>query len=176
MTRYRREETFEEFRDVKFGDFSKSGKAIKCTFSDGKERWVPLSQIEDGCDPQPGTKGALSVTEWIVEQWAEEDEGGGGKRGGDDRSQLVSIPNAIALRDTDRGLQVRVGDVTQWLAKSQVHDSSDVKLDGDNGVLVIPRWVAEEKGFAASTQGRTVADDVAEVFSSGRGGDDDIPF
>lgn len=170
MTRFRKPEEFEEFRDVKFGDVTRSGKAMKCTFSDGSVRFVPLSQIEDGCDPQPDTTGTLSVTAWLVGQWAEEESSGGGAR--DDRSATVSIPNVVALRETAKGLQVRANGQEVWLAKSQVPDASEVRFDGDRGTLLLPRWIAEEKGLVESTKQRTVADDVDNVS----GAEDDIPF
>jgi hypothetical protein len=170
VTRFRNEE-FEEFRDVKFGDVTRSGKAIKCTFFDGSVRFVPLSQIEDGCDPQPDTSGTLSVTSWLVGQWAEEESTGGAARA-NDRSATVSIPNVVALRETTKGLQVRAGDVEVWLAKSQVPEASEVRFDGDRGTLLLPRWIAEEKGLVESSKQRTVADDVDDLPAP----EDDIPF
>ena len=171
MTRFRQPEEFEEYEDVKFGAVSRSGKAVKCTFEDGTVRWVPVSQIEDGCDYEEGRVGTLSVTKWIVDQWAQEDPA---ERQKTDRSALVSIPGGVALRETAKGLQVRAGDAEPvWLARSQIPDESEVRFDGDRGTLLLPRWIAEEKGLVVGPEKpRTVADDAAEVFN----GDEDIPF
>jgi hypothetical protein len=182
MTRWRkpREEEFTEFGDVEFkGPVSASGKAILCRFRDGRERWVPFSQMEEGQSPQPGEKGTLAVTQWLVDQWADEDTSG---KGADTSREVVSIPDVVALRETERGLQVRAGDKEVWLAKSQIPESSEVRFDGDRGTLQLPRWVAEDKGLVgAADKPARVSDDIDPrqqpmPWGTPDGGDDDIPF
>ena len=172
MTRFKREDEFTVFSGVTFGIKSKSGKAILCKFKDGTERWVPVSQMEDdgGDLPEGGTTGDLSVTQWIVDQWADE------SAPANPRNALVSVSDVVALRETQRGLQVRAGSgEAVWLARSQVHATSDVKFDGDRGTLVVPKWVADEKGLGGAPASRSVGEDVdasKAVFDA----EDDIPF
>ena len=54
-----------------------------------------------------------------------------------------------ALQQTAKGLLVRSEDGKEaWLPQSQIHDDSEVWKKGQKGKLVIPTWLAEDKGLA----------------------------
>lgn len=38
-------------------------------------------------------------------------------------------------------------DSQEWLPKSQISFTSEVKHKGDEGTLIVSTWIAEEKGF-----------------------------
>ena len=66
------------------------------------------------------------------------------------RFQPVSIEDAVAIRETDKALLVRVGadgddQKEVWIPKSQILDDSEVFEMGGEGTLVVPRWIVEEK-------------------------------
>lgn len=51
---------------------------------------------------------------------------------------------------TDKALLVVYEDAEVWIPKSQIHDDSTIhshKQVGESGELVIPYWLAEEKGL-----------------------------
>jgi hypothetical protein len=62
----------------------------------------------------------------------------------------------VALHETEKGLLVVPieyfeenhrdipKDLKRWLPKSQILDTSEVTEKGDNGVLIIPQWLAEQ--------------------------------
>lgn len=52
------------------------------------------------------------------------------------------------LKETDKALLVKLetGD-EMWIPKSQIHDNSEVWKSGHVGKLVIPEWLATEKGL-----------------------------
>lgn len=65
----------------------------------------------------------------------------------DDRFEPVTFEDVSGEHETDRGLLVRIDGETAWLPKSQLSDDSEVRRAGDKGDLVIPRWLAEDKGL-----------------------------
>lgn len=71
-------------------------------------------------------------------------------RGGWERFEPVSVDGCTCLRETDKALLIEAEGSEFWVPKSQVHDDSEVFDAGKHatGVLVIPRWLAEEKGLA----------------------------
>lgn len=34
-----------------------------------------------------------------------------------------------------------------WIPKGQIHDDSEVYGEGHSGVLIVSRWIAEQKGL-----------------------------
>ncbi len=137
MTRWRKPETWVDFEDVLFK--KRTEKSWLCVFEDGTERFVPLSQTPDDFDPEEGSTGTLTISEWLSKKWEEE--------GPPEKETPVTIDGATCLRETDRALQVRVGDRTEWIPKSKIDRSSEVLHDGDMGKLVLDPWIAKEKGF-----------------------------
>ncbi len=64
------------------------------------------------------------------------------------RDNEVQIEDAECVRETDKALLVQVDGLEVWIPKSQLRDGTELKERGDVGLLVIPEWLAEEKGLA----------------------------
>lgn len=62
--------------------------------------------------------------------------------------ETVQIQNVTVARETDAALLVNVEGEEIWIPKSQIDDDSEVYKKDTEGTLVIPRWLAEEKGIA----------------------------
>ncbi len=57
---------------------------------------------------------------------------------------------AICCRHTKKAMCVEYEGEYTWIPHSQLHDDSELwqqSVKGDEGTLVIPRWLANEKGF-----------------------------
>lgn len=66
-------------------------------------------------------------------------------------TETARIENVETLRESDKALLVAVDGEEVWIPKSAIHDDSEVYgmlPFGESGTLVIPRWLAEEKGLA----------------------------
>lgn len=50
-------------------------------------------------------------------------------------------------KETDKAILVNDGEDTYWIPKSQIDEESEVHHEGDEGLLVIPEWLAEDKGM-----------------------------
>lgn len=50
-------------------------------------------------------------------------------------------------RETDMAILVQTAEGQAWIPKSQIHEDSEVWAEGDRGILVIPEWLAEDKGL-----------------------------
>lgn len=63
----------------------------------------------------------------------------------------VEITGARCLRDSKMAVLIRITwkDKVQefWVPQSQVHAHSEVWVPGDEGKLVISKWIAIERGF-----------------------------
>lgn len=63
------------------------------------------------------------------------------------------VENVVCIRESAAALLIRVpaasGDKIEiWIPKSQIdYDESEVLAQGDVGSLVIPKWLADEKGL-----------------------------
>lgn len=64
---------------------------------------------------------------------------------GDDR--VVRYERAEGIRDTERALLAQFGGQEAWIPKSQIHAHSEVRDEGDEGELIITRWMAEKEGW-----------------------------
>lgn len=63
------------------------------------------------------------------------------------RYELVKIEVENVKAETEKGILCVVEGKEHWIPKSQVDDDSEVAGMGDSGVMLIPRWLAEDKGF-----------------------------
>lgn len=54
---------------------------------------------------------------------------------------------AETIRETPKAILVEVEGEEFWIPKSQIDDESEVWQDDQEGELVIPLWLAEEKGL-----------------------------
>lgn len=64
-----------------------------------------------------------------------------------DRNEPVEIAVTEVIAETDKAILCVVDDEDVWIPISQIDDASEVWEYGDEGTLVIPRWLAEEKGL-----------------------------
>lgn len=51
------------------------------------------------------------------------------------------------LKETEAAILIDVDGDEIWIPKSQIHEDSQVRELGDRGELVIPEWLAIEKGL-----------------------------
>jgi hypothetical protein len=63
------------------------------------------------------------------------------------RDEIQYIEGCLALRETEKGLLVLYEGEEIWLPKSKISDDSEVTEKGDEGILAIPEWLADEKGM-----------------------------
>jgi hypothetical protein len=61
--------------------------------------------------------------------------------------QLAEIEDVEAIRETDAALLCLIAGREVWIPKSQIHDDSEVWGEEQEGTLVIPEWLAKEKGL-----------------------------
>ncbi len=61
----------------------------------------------------------------------------------------VACEDCYCKKDTGQALLINFGDDDEaWVPSSQIHDDSEVYREGDEGRLVVTRWIAEKKGWA----------------------------
>lgn len=60
----------------------------------------------------------------------------------------VYIEDVEAIAETPDALLIEKDGVEVWIPKSQIHDDSEVYEEDHVGTLVIPEWLAEDKGLA----------------------------
>jgi hypothetical protein len=65
-----------------------------------------------------------------------------------DRHEAVRVEHCHCERETAKALLIGCEGEEFWIPKSQVLDESEVHGDGDEGDLVIPRWLAESNHVA----------------------------
>ena len=63
------------------------------------------------------------------------------------RGDGVAFDGAVCKRSTDRAILVEHDDFEDpiWFPQSQIHDDSEVWEAGDEGRLVVTKWIAEQK-------------------------------
>lgn len=59
----------------------------------------------------------------------------------------VEIENVTVRRETELALLCVIDEELVWIPKSQIHDDSEVYRKGTEGTLVIPEWLALDKGI-----------------------------
>lgn len=57
----------------------------------------------------------------------------------------VSIDNVECTRETAAAILCAIDGRQHWIPKSQIDEESEVNGEGDEGTLVISRWLAEQK-------------------------------
>lgn len=60
---------------------------------------------------------------------------------------MVRIPEVKCIEETKKGILCRFGEREEWIPISQLDDDSEVAGEGDEGVLIIPLWLASEKSL-----------------------------
>jgi hypothetical protein len=62
-------------------------------------------------------------------------------------AETVQIQNVTVVMEKEKALLVEVEGEQIWIPKSQIHDDSEVYKADTEGTLVIPEWLAKEKGL-----------------------------
>ena len=65
----------------------------------------------------------------------------------DEKRESVTIDGAVCTAASEKAIKVRIDDAEHWIPQSQIDDDSEVYQKGDEGKLVITRWIAEQKGL-----------------------------
>lgn len=55
--------------------------------------------------------------------------------------------DAISIAETDSAVLCEIDGEQIWIPKSQIDDDSEVWENGQEGVLVMTEWIAEQKGL-----------------------------
>jgi hypothetical protein len=62
----------------------------------------------------------------------------------------IRFNDTRCLRSTEKAIQVESHELEEsptWIPQSQVHEESEVWKAGDEGVLIVTSWYAEQKGW-----------------------------
>lgn len=64
-------------------------------------------------------------------------------------NQLATFYGCKIIKETDGAILVKFEDKEkeQWIPKSLIHDNSEIWIEGDKGVLVVPEWFAIKEGL-----------------------------
>jgi hypothetical protein len=60
-------------------------------------------------------------------------------------------------KETEKALKVKspgTDDDGEWVPKSQIHSKSEVKGDGDEGILMVTQWFADQKNLTENGQAK----------------------
>jgi hypothetical protein len=151
------EDDAEDFPDVEI--LRETDKAWHVRFpGNPKAKWCPKSKC---CLD----KGTLSVPEWLLEAWEEEDGFSPDRPNPED---YVEFSDCICLKESEKALWVQIpGRGRHWVPKSQVLDTSQIQQDSDQGTLVITAYIANAKELTGKSQEqdsgvRTVQDDIED--------------
>jgi hypothetical protein len=61
------------------------------------------------------------------------------------RNEPVEVEVTEVIAETDKAILCVIDGEQVWIPTSQIDANSEVWKYGDDGALVIPRWLAEEK-------------------------------
>ena len=59
----------------------------------------------------------------------------------------VEFEDVKAIHASELALCCLIDGKTVWIPQSQIHDGSEVWKAGDQGTLVLTRWIAAKKGL-----------------------------
>ena len=65
----------------------------------------------------------------------------------DDDTELVTLEECTILGETDSAFHVRHEGKSHWLPKSQVDDPDRLSPGDKNITIVIPAWLADDRGI-----------------------------
>lgn len=65
----------------------------------------------------------------------------------DSSGQKIAIDEVEAKGQSEKALLVEIGFEDFWIPFSQIDDDSEVYQRGDEGTIIITRWIAEKKGL-----------------------------
>ena len=61
--------------------------------------------------------------------------------------EKVHIDDVTVLRTTEMAVLCEIDGSEYWVPQSQIDDDSEVWEEGDQGMLVISKWIADQKGL-----------------------------
>ena len=61
--------------------------------------------------------------------------------------EKIRIDDVTILRMTDMAVLCEIDGSEYWIPQSQIDDDSEVWEEGDGGMLVISKWIADQKGL-----------------------------
>lgn len=77
--------------------------------------------------------------------------------------KYVALANCLCMHKTEKkdektqgALLIRCQDKEYWIPAVQIAPMSEVMATGDKGILVVKRWIAEQKGFLVNGKAVTV--------------------
>jgi hypothetical protein len=62
-----------------------------------------------------------------------------------EKRDLIEIENVLVVEEREKSLLVLYEGEEILIPKSQISDMSEVQGNGDKGVLIIPRWLANDR-------------------------------
>lgn len=62
-----------------------------------------------------------------------------------EKRDLVEVEDVLVIEEREKSLLVLYEGEEILIPRSQISDTSEVQGDGDEGVLVIPRWLANDR-------------------------------
>jgi hypothetical protein len=63
------------------------------------------------------------------------------------RNDAVHFDDVTVKHATDKAILAVIDGKQEWIPKSQIAADSEVQDDGDEGTLIIPEWLAKDKGL-----------------------------
>jgi len=63
----------------------------------------------------------------------------------DPEGNFVSFSNVHCKAETSKALLCIIGELEIWIPTSQIADDSEVSMKGDYGILMVTRWIAQQK-------------------------------
>lgn len=57
----------------------------------------------------------------------------------------VRVEGVVVTKETGMAILIEVQGKEAWIPKSQIDEDSEVKEEGDSGILIIPLWLADDK-------------------------------
>ena len=64
-----------------------------------------------------------------------------------EKKEPVEFEDIAVEKETEMAILVEIEGDKYWLPKSQIHEDSEVKEEGDEGTLVTTHWWAEKEGL-----------------------------
>jgi hypothetical protein len=65
------------------------------------------------------------------------------------RNDPTEIENCTCVGEVAKAIRVTNHDTgtTEWFPRSLIEHDSDIRKTGDKGSLIVPRWIAEDRGW-----------------------------
>lgn len=64
-----------------------------------------------------------------------------------EKRNLIEIEDVLVVEEREKSLLVLYEGEEVLIPRSQISDASEVQGEGDEGILVIPRWLARDRGM-----------------------------